>query len=123
MQQCTYKERQFERHNINVVCDKPVAQHLIEKTWNVDDIISAFEVNDLEFLSPILWIMNQPQEIMTWDKKIGEIVYMQKRIRGSNIIKLLKTTCAGQMNALGIVQFCRGLIIWKFLKNVFKTPK
>ena len=48
----------MKRCNINVVCDKPVAQHLNEKTWNVDDIISAFEVNDLEFLSPILWIMN-----------------------------------------------------------------
>ena len=106
-----------------MVCDTPVAQHLNEKTWNEDDIISAFEVNDLEFLSPILWIMNQPQEIMTWDKKSGEIVYMQKHIQGSNIIKLLKTTCAGQMNALGIVQFCRGLIILSIPKNVFKTPK
>ena len=48
----------LKRHNINVVCDKPVTQHLNEKTWNVDDIISAFEVNDLEFLSPILWTMN-----------------------------------------------------------------
>ena len=95
---------------------------LIKKTWNVDDIISTFEVNDLEFLSPILWIMNQPQEIMTWDEKSGEIVYMQHRIRGSNIIKLLKTTCAGQMNALGIVQFCRRLIILNVPKNVFKTP-
>ena len=55
----------LKRHNINVVCDKPVAQHLNQKTCNVDDIISAFEVNDLEFLSPILWIMNQLQEIMT----------------------------------------------------------
>ena len=53
---------------------------LIKKTWNVDDIISAFEVNDLEFLSSILWKMNQPEEIMTWDKKSGEIVYMQHRI-------------------------------------------
>ena len=107
-----------------MVCDKPVAQHLNEKTWNVDDIISAaFEVNDLEFLSPILWIMNQPQEIMTWDKKSGEIVYMQKRIRGSNIIKLLKTTCAEQMNALGIVQFCRGLIILNIPKKCIQNPK
>ena len=113
----------LKRHNINVVCDKPVAQHLNEKTWNVDEIISAFEVNDLEFLSPILWIMNQPQEIMTWDKKSGEIVYMQKRIQGSNIIKLLKTTCAGQMNALGIVQFCRGLIILNIPKNCIQNPK
>ena len=106
-----------------MVCDKPVAQHLNEKTWNVDDIISAFEVNDLEFLSPILWIMNQPQEIMTWDKKSGEIVYMQKRIRGSNIIKLLKTTCAGQMNALGIVQSCRGLIILNVPKKIYSKPQ
>ena len=48
------------------------------KTWNVDDIISTFEVNDLEFLSPILWIMNQPQEIMTWDKKSGETSHSGK---------------------------------------------
>ena len=74
----------MKRHNINVACDTPVAQHINKKTWNVDDIISTFEVNDLEFLSPILWIMNQPQEIMTWDKKSGEIVYMQHRIWGSN---------------------------------------
>ena len=75
----------MKRHNINVVCDKPVAQHLNEKTWNVDDIISAFEVNDLEFLSPILWIMNQPQEIMTWDKKSGEIVYICRNAFGEAI--------------------------------------
>ena len=46
----------MKRSNINVVCVKPVAQHLNEKTWNVDDIISSFEVNDLEFLSPILCV-------------------------------------------------------------------
>ena len=113
----------LKRHNINVVCDTPVAQHINKKTWNVDDIISTFEVNELEFLSPILWIMNQPQEIMTWDKKSGEIVYMQHCIRGSNIIKLLKTTCAGQMNALGIVQFCRGLIILNVPKKCIQNPK
>ena len=89
----------------------------------MDDIISAFEVNDLEFLSPILWIMNQPQEIMTWDKKSEEIVYMQKRIWGSNIIKLLNTTCAGQMNAIGIVQFCRGLIFLNVPKKCIQNPK
>ena len=113
----------LKRHNINVAYDTPVAQHINKKTWNVDDIISTFEVNDLEFLSPILWIMNQRQEIMTWDKKSGEIVYMQHRIRGSNIIKLLKTTCAGQMNALGIVQFCRGLIILNVPKKCIQNPK
>ena len=113
----------MKRHNINVACDTPVTQHINEKTWNVDDIISTFEVNHLEFLSPILWIMNQPQEIMTWNKKSGEIVYMQHRIRGSNIIKLLKTTCAGQMNALGIVQFCRGLIILNVPKKCIQNPK
>ena len=80
----------MKRHNINVVCDKPVAQHLNEKMWNVDDIISAFEVNDLEFLSPILWIMNQPQEIMTWDKKSGEIVYMQKLHSGKQYHQTVK---------------------------------
>ena len=67
--------------------------------------------------------MNQPQEIMTWDKKSGEIVYMQHHIWGSNIIKLLKSTCAGQMNALGIVQFCRGLIILNVPKKCIQKPR
>ena len=106
-----------------MACETPIAHHVNQKTCNVDDIISVFELNDLEFLSPILWIMNQPQEIMAWDKKSGEILHMQHHIQGSNIIKVLKSTCAGQMNALGIVQFCRELIILNVPKNVFKTPK
>ena len=92
------------------------------EAYNVDDIISKFEDYELEFLSPILCIINH-QEIMTWDKKSGEICYNNCRIRGSNIIELLKCIYEGNFRAVGIVQFYRGLNFLKVPEKYFQHPR
>ena len=113
----------LKRHNINVNCERHnFGDGVNVETYNVDDIISKFEDYELEFLSPILWIMNH-QEIITWDKKSGEICYHNCHIRGSNIIKLLKCIYEGNFRAIGIVQFCRGLNILKVPEKYFQHPR
>ena len=113
----------LKRHNINVNCERHNSDDGVNvETYNVDDIISQFEDYELEFLSPILWIMNH-QEIMTWDKKSGEICYRNCRIHGSNIIELLKCIYEGNFRGIGIVQFCRGLNMLKVPEKYFQHPR
>ena len=46
--------------------------------------------DEVKCVYPILSLMERNVDILTWNKKTGEIVFHKQNIRDSNIIELLK---------------------------------
>ena len=128
----------LKRHNKYVQCQKVnrtktsfetnkqnlhQTERTSEKIYDAKDVISMFEDHDLEYISPILWAMNQPQLILKWDRDSGEIFYLKCCIPGTNILKLLTCTLTGTTNVIGIVQFCIGLHMLSVLLYIFKHSR
>ena len=125
----------LKRHNKYVQCQKlqntnsfietnNQIESTNEKTYYIEDVVAKFEDDeDLNYICPILCFMNQPQEIMKWDKNSGEIFYLNNRISGANIFNLLTCTLTGNMDVVGLVQFCKGLNILSVPTHNLKSFK
>ena len=67
--------------------------------------------------------MEQNADILTWNKKTGEIVFHQHNIRDSNIIELLKDMFTANLHPVGKMEFYRGLDLLKVKLTCIKHPK
>ena len=67
--------------------------------------------------------MENNRDILTWNRKTGEIVFLQQVVQDSNIIELLKGTLTGNLHPLGKMEFYRGLIMLKVKLSCIKHPK
>ena len=50
------------------------------------DVLESFNSTKVKCVHPILSLMEQNADILTWSKKTGEIVFHKQNIRDSNII-------------------------------------
>ena len=74
-------------------------------------------------MHPILSLMEQNADILTWNKKTGEIVFHNQNVRDSNIIELLKDMFTANLHPVGKMEFYRGLDLIKVKLTCVKHPK
>ena len=67
--------------------------------------------------------MENNRDILTWNRKTGEIVFLQQLVQDSNVIELLKDTLTANLHPIGKMEFHRGLIILKVKLKSIKHPK
>ena len=67
--------------------------------------------------------MEQNADILTWNKKTGEIVFHNQNDRDSNIIQLLKDMFTANLYPVGRMEFYRGLDLLKVKLTCEKHPK
>ena len=53
--------------------------------------------------------MENNTDVSTWNRKTGEIVFLQQLVQDSNIIELLKDTLTANLHPVGKMEFYRGL--------------
>ena len=58
--------------------------------YDTTDVLESFHSSKVKCVQPILHLMEQNEDVLTWSKKTGEIVFHNKNIIDSNIIELLK---------------------------------
>ena len=58
--------------------------------YDTTDVLESFNSSEVKCVHPILSLTEQNADILTWNKKTGEIVFHNQNVRDSNIIELLK---------------------------------
>ena len=91
--------------------------------YDTTDVLERFNSSEVKCVHPILSLMEQNADILTWNKKTGEIVFHQQNIRDSNIIKLLKDMFTANLHPVGKMEFYRGLDLLKVKLTCIKHPK
>ena len=90
--------------------------------YDTTDVLESFNSTEVKCVHPILSLMEQNADILTWSKKTGEIVFHKQNIRDSNIIELLKDMFTANLHPVGKMEFYRGLDLLKVNLNC-KTSK
>ena len=67
--------------------------------------------------------MENNRDILKWNRKTGEIVFLQQLVWDSNVIELLKDTLTAILHPIGKMEFYRGLIMLKVKLSCIKHPK
>ena len=62
-------------------------------------------------------------DALTWNRKTGEIVFLQQLVQDSNVTKLLKDTLMANLHPVGKMEFYRGLDMLKVKLSCIKHPK
>ena len=91
--------------------------------YDTTDVLESFNSSEVKCVHPILSLMEQNADILTWNKKTGEIVFHQQNIRDSNIIELLKDMFTANLHPVGKMEFYRGLDLLKVKLTCIKHPK
>ena len=91
--------------------------------YDTTDVLESFNSSEVKCVHPILSLMEQNVDILTWNRKTGEIVFHKQNIRGSNIIELLKDMFTANLHPVGKMEFDRGLDLVKVKLTCVKHPK
>ena len=91
--------------------------------YDTTDVLESFNSTKVKCVHPILSLMEQNVDILTWSKKTGEIVFHKQNIRDSNIFELLKDMFTTNLHPIGEMEFYRGLDLLKVKLNCIKHPK
>ena len=91
--------------------------------YDTTDVLESFNSSEVKCVHPIPSLMEQNADILTWNKKTGEIVFCQQNIRDSNIIELLKDMFTANLHPVGKTEFYRGLDLIKVKLTCVKHPK
>ena len=63
--------------------------------------LKVFNSAELKCVQHIITLIENNRDILTWNRKTGEIVFLQQVVQDSNIIELLKDTLSGNLHPLG----------------------
>ena len=91
--------------------------------YDTTDVLESFNSSEVKCVHPILSLMEQNADILTWNKKTGEIAFHNQNIRDSNIIELLKDMFTVNLHPVGKMEFYRGLDLLKVKLTCIKHPK
>ena len=58
--------------------------------YDASDVLESFNSTELKYVQPIITLMENNADVMTWNRKTGEIVFLQQLVQDSNIIELFK---------------------------------
>ena len=81
--------------------------------YDVSDVLESFNSTELKYVQPIITLMENNTDVLTWSRKTGEIVFLEQLVRDSNVIELLKDTLTANLHPLGKMEFYRGLDMLK----------
>ena len=81
--------------------------------YDITDVLESFNSSEVKCVHPIPSLMKQNADILTWNKKTGEIVFHNQNVRDSNIIELLKDMFTVNLHPVGKMEFYRGLDLLK----------
>ena len=90
--------------------------------YDTTEVLESFNSFEVKCVQPILPLMEQNADALTWNKKTGEIVFHNKNIIDSNIIELLKDMFTANLHPVGKMEFYGGLDLLK-VTNLCKTSK
>ena len=91
--------------------------------YDVSDILESFNSTKLKYVQPIITLMENNTDVLTWNTKTGEIVFLQQLVQDSNIIELSKDTLTANLHPVGKMEFYRGLDVLKVKLSCIKHPK
>ena len=91
--------------------------------YDTTDVLESFNSSEVKCVHLILSLMEQNVDILTWNKKTGEIVFHNQNVRDINIIELLKDTLTANLHPVGKMEFYRGLDLLKVKLTCIKHPK
>ena len=91
--------------------------------YDTTDVLESFNSSKVKCVHPILSLMEQNVDILTWNKKTGKIVFHKQNIRDSNVIELLKDMFTANLHPVGKMEFYRGLDLLKVKLTCVKHPK
>ena len=107
------------RENENVIEDETLSSDSdISIGSDVDDdqycsilsILQQFNDDELEYVRPILTAIDgSDNNVLTWNKDNGEIVFHQESIPKTSIVNMLKDTMYSSGNVRGKMEFYQGL--------------
>ena len=104
-------------YNDNISSD----QHSRNNDYYISDLLESFNPSELKYVHPIINDMEKHRDILTWDKKTGEILFQHKNVSDSNIIELLKDTLTASLHSTGKMEFYRSMSMLnikpKYLKH------
>ena len=91
--------------------------------YDTTDVLESFNSSEVKCVHPILSLIEQNADILTWNKKTGEIVFHNQNIIDSNIIKLLKDMFPINLHPVWKIEFYRGLDLLKVKLTCVKHSK
>ena len=91
--------------------------------YDTTDVLESFNSSEVKCVHPILSLMEQNADVLTWNEMTGEIVFHKQNIRDSNIIKLLKDMFTAYLHPVGKMEFYRGLDFLEVKLTCVKHPK
>ena len=91
--------------------------------YDVPDVLESFDSTEIKYVQPIIALMENNTDVLTWNRKTGEIVFLQQLVQDSNIIELLKDTLTANLHPVGKMDFYRGLVMLKVKLYCIKHPK
>ena len=91
--------------------------------YDTTDVLESFNSSEVKCVHPILSLMEQNADVLTWNKMTAEIVFKNQNIRDSNIIKLLKDMFTANLHPVGKMEFYTGLDLLKVKLTCVKHPK
>ena len=91
--------------------------------YDPSDILESFSSTELKYVQPIIKSMKNNTDVLTWNRKTGEIVFLQQLVQDSNVIELLKDTLTANLHPVGKMEFYRGLDMLNVKLSFIKHPK
>ena len=80
-----------ERNDVDLdVSDDSMSpdNYVSNNDYATSDILQSFDSSELKYVQPIIDEMERHEDILTWDKQVGEILYQREKVPDSNIIEL-----------------------------------
>ena len=81
--------------------------------YDPSDVLESFSSTELKYVQPIITLMKNNADVLMWNRKTGEIVFLQQLVWDSNVIELLKDTLTANLHPVGKMEFYRGLDMLK----------
>ena len=91
--------------------------------YDSSDVLESFNSAELKYVQHIITLMESNRDALTWNRKTGEIVFLQQLVQDSNVIELLKDTLTASLHPVGKMEFYRGLVMLKVKLSCIKHPK
>ena len=91
--------------------------------YDISDVLESFNSTELKYVQPIITLMENNTDVLTWSRKTGKIVFLQQLVQDSNVIELLKDTLTANLHPVRKMEFYRGLDMLKLKLSCIKHPK
>ena len=89
--------------------------------YDTSDVLESFNSTEIKYVQPITTLMENDTDVLTRNRKTGEIVVLQQLVQDSNVIELLRDTLTANLHPVGKMEFYTRLNILRL--PCIKLPK